>query len=290
VRHHPRRQWVGTVWKYLAPLVLIFVPAVSPAQQPGGTITGVVRDPTGGVVLGAQLEALNHATNHVRRTVTGEQGEYSFPALLPGEYEVSVDAAGFQRNVRLALVETGSTTRADFVLRLLNISDSITVVAASPQMHYDSVSVSGVITDEQIQGLPLNGRHVLELAKLEPGVQSPTLANRNRTVVPVLGAPASNIGRARFTVDGGSVTSVGLGGAQMTLSQEVVREFQVSTVNYRAAKTPPSTSRSIRLVPQPPSRALGPSHCRSLPPVAQYSLRSHGNVVMKRPSLRRAPR
>ena len=77
----------------------------------------------------------------------------------------------------------------------------------------------------------MNGRGYLELAKLEPGIQSPTVANRNRTIVAVLGAPAANLAGARFTVDGGSVTAIGLGGSQMGFSQELVQEFQVATVN-----------------------------------------------------------
>ena len=139
---------------------------------------------------------------------------------------------GFQRIARTATVEAGTTTRADFALRVGDLSDSVTVQAASPQIHHDSAAVGGVITRDQIEGLPLNGRSFLELAKLEPGMQPPTGANRNRTIVPVLGAPASNVGGARFTVDGGSVTAVGLGGSQMGFSQEVVQEFQVSTVNF----------------------------------------------------------
>lgn len=208
------------------------MPAVVLAQQPGGTISGVVRDPASAVIRGAELEAVSRATSHVRRTVTGEQGEYSFPALLPGTYDITVNAPGFQRNVQFALVETGTTTRADFVLRLPNVSDSIIVEAGTPRMHYDSAAVSGLISLEQISALPLNGRSFLDLAKLEPGVQPPAAANRNRSVVPVLGAPASNTGGARFTVDGGSVTSVGLGGAQLGFSQESVQEFQVTTVNF----------------------------------------------------------
>ncbi len=168
----------------------------------------------------------------MRTTATGEQGEYGFPALLPGEYEITGEAAGFQRIARAATVHAGTTTRADLVLRVGDLTDSVTVDAASPQVLYDSASVTGLITHDQLQALPLNGRSFLELAKLEPGVQSPTAANRNRSVVPILGAPASNVGGARFTVDGGSVTSVGLGGAQMGFSQELVQEFQVSTVNF----------------------------------------------------------
>jgi hypothetical protein len=71
--------------------------------------------------------------------------------------------------------------------------------------------------------------------QLEPGVQQPAAANRNRVVLPVLGAPAANVGGARFTVDGGSVTGMALGGSQMGFSQEVVQEFQVSTVNFNLA-------------------------------------------------------
>ena len=191
-----------------------------------------MHDSAGGVIRGAQVQAIGLATHQLRATTTGEQGEYGFPALPPGEYEVNVEAAGFQRIAGAATVQAGTTTRADLVLRVGDLTDSVTVEAASPQIRYDSASVNGLITHEQLQALPLNGRSFLELAKLEPGVQAPTAANRNRSVVSVLGAPAANVGGPRFTVDGGSVTSVGLGGAQMGFSQELVQEFQVSTVNF----------------------------------------------------------
>jgi hypothetical protein len=172
------------------------------------------------------------ASGFSRSAATSEQGGFSFPVLLAGEYEVSIEAPGFQRMVRQAAVEAGTTTTADFALRVGEVTDSVTVVGASPQMHYDSHTVGGVVTREQIEDLPLNGRSFLELAKLEPGVQPPTRANLNRAFLPVLGSPGLNPSGARFTVDGGSVTSIGLGGSQMGLSQEVVQEFQVSTVNF----------------------------------------------------------
>ena len=164
--------------------------------------------------------------------MSAAEGDYSFPALSPGEYQVDVEVVGFQRIARWALVEAGITTRADFALRVGDLNDSVTVPAASAEIHYDSATVGGVINRDQIQALPLNGRTFLELAKLEPGVQPPTAANRNRTVVAILGGPAANVGGARFTIDGGSVTSVGLGGSQLGLSQEAVQEFQIATVNF----------------------------------------------------------
>ncbi len=265
--------------KTFALVALALAPSVSLAQQPAGTIAGVVRDPSAGVVRGAQIEVVSQTTAQVRSTVTGDQGEYSFPALVPGKYEVSVNAAGFPRDVRVAVVETGTTTRADFVLGLPKASDAVTVGAASPQMHFDSPSVSGLITSEQIEGLPLNGRSFLDLAKLEPGVQAPTAANRNRTLVAVLGAPASNISGARFTIDGGSITSIGLGGAQMGLSQEAVQEFQVTTVNFGLAAGMTDTA-SINVV----TRGGG----NELRATAFYFFRDHNLAAY--PVLTRDPR
>jgi hypothetical protein len=213
-------------------VLCVLVPGICLAQLPSGTVAGAVRDPTGRVTAGARLSAVRRATNQVRTTITAEQGEYSFPALVPGEYEISVEASGFDRMMRTVQVEAGTTSRVEFELRVGDISESVRVQAVAPQIHYDSASIGGVISRDQIEGLPLNGRSFLELAKLEPGVQSPTGANRNRTVVPILAAPAANVGGARFTIDGGSVTAVGLGGSQMALSQEAVQEFQVSTVNF----------------------------------------------------------
>src|SRR5215216_3960445 len=101
------------------------------AQLPVGTITGVVRDSTGGVIAGAQVTAVSRTTRQVRTTVTGERGEYSFPALLPGEYEVSIEAAGFQRAVQAATVEAGTATSAEIVLGIGDLADLVTVEAAA---------------------------------------------------------------------------------------------------------------------------------------------------------------
>jgi hypothetical protein len=162
---------------------------------------------------------------------TPEKGDYSFPALLPGDYEVTVEAPSFRRSIRKATVEAGVTTIADFALGVGDVKESVTVDGAAPLMRYDSHTVGGLVTHEQVQDLPLNGRSFLELAKLEPGVQPPSRTNTNRILVPILGAPGVNVGGASFTVDGASITSVGVGGAQMSLSQEAVQEFRVSTAN-----------------------------------------------------------
>src|SRR5437867_3608873 len=94
------------------------------AQAPTGTIAGVVRDPSGAAVVGARLKAQSVTTAVLRTAITTEQGDYSFPALLAGEYEVSVEASGFQRMARTASVEAGASTMSDFALRVGEVSES----------------------------------------------------------------------------------------------------------------------------------------------------------------------
>jgi hypothetical protein len=203
------------------------------AQVPTGSIAGVVRDPSGTAVPGASLKVVNLATNLVRTETSSEQGDYSFPALTAGAYEVTIERERFQRTVRQASVQAGTTTTVDFDLPVGDVRESITVDGASPQIRYDSHSLGGVITGSEIQNLPLNGRSFLELAKLEPGVQPPSRAQGNRTYVPAMGAPGGVSGRGtRVTIDGGSIMAFSNGGSVMGLSQDVVQEFQISTANF----------------------------------------------------------
>jgi hypothetical protein len=202
-------------------------------QAPTAAIAGVLTDPDGAVVPVAHVVITNKDTGLKRAFVTGSAGEYSVPALPAGVYEVTAEASGFERVKGDAIVEAGNTTTVNLTLPLGATTQTVTVAGASPQIRYDAHEVSGVVTRYQIEGVPLNGRSFLELAKLEPGAQQPTRASNNRTLIPLLGAPAAQSGRAtRVTVDGGSIMEIGNGGAAMGFSQEVVQEFQVSTVNF----------------------------------------------------------
>jgi hypothetical protein len=156
------------------------------AQVPTGSIAGVVRDPSGAAVPEARGEVVSSATALARTIITSAQGDFSFPALPAGGYEVSVEAPGFQSTIRHAEVEAGTTTNGDLTVRVGDVKDFVTVDGASAQMHYDSHSVGGVVTQGEIQDLPLNGRNFLELAKLEPGVQTPSRSLDGRTFLPVL--------------------------------------------------------------------------------------------------------
>ena len=214
-------------------IALLCFALTASAQIPTGTIAGVVRDPSGAAVLGARLTVVNVANRIARTETTSAQGDYSFPALTPGDYHVTLQADRFASMDRNASVESGATTTADFDLRVGDVKESVTVEATTPQMQYDSHSVTGTVTDTEIRSLPLNGRNFLELAKLEPGVQPPARASGNKTFLPVLGGPGGPSGSGtRVTVDGASIMTPGSFGATINFSQDLVQEFQVSTAGF----------------------------------------------------------
>src|ERR1700722_3485546 len=104
---------------------------VASAQTPTGSIIGVVRDPSGAAVAAASVKVLSISTGLARTIATSGKGDYSIPVLPSGEYEVSVEASGFQGAVRHATVEVGETTTADFKLTVGNVTDSVTVNAVT---------------------------------------------------------------------------------------------------------------------------------------------------------------
>ena len=111
-------------------------------------------------------------------------------------------------------------------------TETVTVESATSQVSYESHAIEGVITREQIQDLPLNGRSFLQLASLEPGVTvSPgTTAQYNALFsVSILGGDS---GRTAINVDGGTIRNEIEGDTQMNFSQEMVQEFQVSSANF----------------------------------------------------------
>jgi len=202
------------------------------AQAPTGAINGFVADTTGARIRAASVVVSSKEMGLKRTVLTSEAGEYLVPALIPGLYGVTADSAGFKQIVREAIVEAGSTTEVSLVMQVGASTESLTIEGASPQIQYESHEVNGRITRLQIDGLPVNGRNYLEFIKLEPGAQPPVKTTANRILMPLLGSPDGNNGRAtRITVDGGSVMEVGNGGSALGFSQEVVQEFQVSTVN-----------------------------------------------------------
>src|SRR5207245_6558564 len=108
---------------------IVMLPVLVQAQQPTGTITGVVRDPSGAIVSGASVTIVDKATQSTTRATTSNAGVYSAPGLLPGLYKVCVEATGFKQTVVELEAEVGRVTTADVRLRVGDFKETVTVEA-----------------------------------------------------------------------------------------------------------------------------------------------------------------
>ena len=202
------------------------------AQAPVGDISGTVFDESGAVIPNAQVTVTNKETGLIRNVTTNAAGVFSGSALPAGQYEVKGEVAGFRTVVRNATVAVGGLTTVDLHLQVGASKDIVTVEAVTPQVEYERHTIDGVVDRQQIQNLPLNGRSFLQLAMLEPGVtvSANSQGQYNRAFdVSILGSDAD---LTRITVDGATVRDSVTGGTQQNFSQEIVQEFQVSSVNF----------------------------------------------------------
>jgi len=154
-------------------IVLLAVSGVSFGQATstnGGSIQGTITDPTGAAVSGAQITIRSTSTGSVRQVATDSAGLYSVGPLNPGSYTVLITQVGFQKLSVTTVVRTGTATSGNFKLTLGEQSTTIEVAAGSLQVNTDQPGVSDVITREQIDTLPINGRNFLDVAQIQPGV------------------------------------------------------------------------------------------------------------------------
>jgi Carboxypeptidase regulatory-like domain len=219
------------------------------SQAPTGTITGLVTDQSGAAMANVTVTITDKATGTARNLVTNAAGLYSAPALPVGDYEVRAQVQGFRTIVRDSTVQAGGTLTVDLPMTIGESKEVVQVEAATTQINYETNAVQGVIDQDAVKDLPLNGRSFMQLAVLEPGVTilSGYTAQFNALFsVSVLGAG----NRTAYTVDGGNTSDnidTGGGTSSLNLPQDVVQEFQLSSVNFDIS-TDISSGGAINLV------------------------------------------
>jgi len=142
------------------------------AQTFRGTILGTVTDPTGAVVAGAQVKVRSASTGLERATVTSSDGSYSVPELPIGTYDVTVTQTGFQTFVAKGVtVDVAAERRVDAALKTGEVSTRVEVSADQlPIVETTTNDLGGVLTSENVENLPVNGRDYTKLIFLNPGV------------------------------------------------------------------------------------------------------------------------
>jgi hypothetical protein len=136
-----------------------------------GSIVGSVTDATGAVVSGAKVVITNKGTSQAITLTTTSSGSFASGALTPGEYTVRIEGQGFKTSEESVVVQVNTTTSANVQLAVGQSSQVVEVQASEIAVNTEQATVQGVLTSEQIENLPINGRNFLDLAQLEPGVQ-----------------------------------------------------------------------------------------------------------------------
>ena len=210
------------------------------AQNIFGAIVGTVTDSTGAALPGATVTVTNNGTAQTRTVTTDEQGNYSILSLPPGEYKIDVDSKGFKHFTRSPIeVAVDQQPRVDLKMEVGAQSQQVVVTAAPPIMQTDSASLGQVISGKAVQNLPLNGRNVLALVALVPGVVPQGGSNVNLSGQNVFAAGNYQIGggnanQGSILVDGASVNTSYGNAAELVMDQDSVREFNVQTHNNTA--------------------------------------------------------
>jgi hypothetical protein len=149
---------------------LLFTSALS-AQTFYGSIVGNVTDPQGSVVPGATVTLTNSATSERRTTPTGADGNYRFVNLVPGAYKVEVESSGFRHYTRDQIqVNVDTVARVDVAMQLGNVEQTVEVTGEVPVLQTETAAIGSVVGTRPVEELPLNGRNVLNLVTLAPGV------------------------------------------------------------------------------------------------------------------------
>lgn len=207
------------------------------AQTFRGGIAGTVTDSTGSVLPGATVNANNTATGLKRTTESSSAGEFSFPDLPLGDYEVTAAMSGFQTiKIEHLAVEVGKTTALKLTLPVASQASSVEVSANAAVLDTATATLNSVIPTKAVQDLPLNGRDFTQLVKLAPGVNGAGSVNGTRTNQnnwQIDGADNNDLWHNAAAVNQGGVSGV----AGTLLPIEAIDQFSVqSNANAEAGR------------------------------------------------------
>jgi hypothetical protein len=209
--------------------------------QTSATLTGTVRDASGGVVEGVEITVSQIATGFARKALSNRDGIYAVPALPPGAVEVRAKASGFRALVRKGVTLTvHETFTLDLRLEVGAVDQEVTVTDLAAGVNTATAELGYLVSENAMRELPLNGRNYTDLALLQPGVVAFPHRDGGSVVAHGLGMsingqdPRANV----FLLDGtpqNDFTNGPAGSAAGTvLGVEAIREFRVEVNNYSA--------------------------------------------------------
>src|SRR5512142_2653659 len=218
----------------LALAALLTSPAGLRAQGTNATLTGRVLDQNGAGLPGVSVTATSPDTGFTRGDTTAQDGAYTIAAIPAGSYTVTYAISGFktveQKNVEM---NVATTRTLNVTMQVSAVAEMITVTTEAPLVRTDP-AIGAIISQKELQTLPLNGRQFANVAVLAPGTQlayntDPT--KPGQLTVQLDGGSGRNV---NYIMDGGDNTDDTIGGALQNFSLESVQEFKIQTQQYKA--------------------------------------------------------
>lgn len=212
------------------------------AQVAGATLTGTVKDPSGGIIPNAQVVITDVATGVTRTVPSNTAGLYIAPNLLPGTYEVKVSAQGFKTQLEKGITLTvGAQQALDFTMQVGQMTQTVEVTTEAPTVELTSSELGATVNSTTVRELPLNGRSWTDLAELQPGVvaaESHAAVNVNRGYGDQVSIAGGRPQQNNYRLDGISINDYSNGGPGSViggnLGVDAIQEFSVLTGNYSA--------------------------------------------------------
>ena len=211
------------------------------AQLSAGTISGDVQDSSGAALPGATVTVTSRETGRVQTTETSANGHYTLPALPSGTYDVRAEAPSFRPEIRQELdLSVGQEAVLNFSLSVGTVQETVTVMAEAPLVETTSGSLGGLVDDDRVADLPLNGRNFNDLVLLQTGinVHRPVSTTSSSARGLAFSSNGAGIYSNYMVMDGANLTAArGRNGPSMSgamLGVEGIREFRVLTNAFPA--------------------------------------------------------
>jgi hypothetical protein len=216
-----------------AVMLIMGTSAIAQTTVSQGSIQGTVTDPSGAVVGGAKITITHKATGQVITTTSTNSGTFNSGGLIPGDYVLRIEAKGFRTAQQAYAVQVGITSSGNIKLEVGDTSQVVEVQASSIQVNTEQSTVQGVITGDQIDKLPVDGRNFLDLAQLEPGVQIQDGQTFDPTKAGYSSISINGVfGRTpRIELDGVDISDETVGTTTQNVGMSSIQEFNISRSN-----------------------------------------------------------